>query len=67
MTGDDFYTTLKIMVMWGSFCFTTVILFRYGRFSKCGYPNSQMVHFVETPFRMDDNLGYPHDFGNLRF
>ena len=24
------------------------------------FPNSWMVHFMEQPIKMDDNLGYPY-------
>ena len=29
-----------------------------------GYPHSWMVSFMENPTQMDENWGYPHDFGN---
>jgi len=38
----------------------------YGDFHKWGCPHSWMVYFMENPsINMDDDLGYPHDSGNL--
>jgi hypothetical protein len=35
-----------------------------GGFHKWRCPNSWMVYFMEKQKSIDDNWGYPHDFGN---